>query len=444
MANPTVNPASCTDRRRTGAAFIATLLCALCCVAAPLRAQTVAMEAVVAVVDDDIVLASEYQYRLKQVTENLERQKVQQMPPQEVLARQVLDRLILERIQLQMAERAGVQISDAQLNEAIGTMAAQNGLTLEQFKTSLESQGESYTALRNQVRQEMTLQRVQQGNVRSRIQVTEQEVTDFLASEEGQKRTSAVYHIAHLLLPLPEGATLDDERKAKEYVERLRAGLLEGDTFERFIRNPDKSQYPFTGGDLGWRPASDLPGIFAEAVPKLEVHAVSDPVRSASGLHLVKLLEKRGGAGQIMQQTKARHILLKPSEIRTPDQTRELAAKLRERVLAGEDFGTLAKEFSEDLGSQAEGGELGWVNPGQMVPEFEKVMAQTANSEVSAPFESNFGWHILQVEDRRTQDLSDEMRRNQARNILFGQKYEDELAVWLQKIRDEAFVEIKI
>jgi peptidyl-prolyl cis-trans isomerase SurA len=167
-------------------------------------------------------------------------------------------------------------------------------------------------------------------------------------------------------------------------------------------------------------------------------------VRSASGLHLVKLLEKRGGAGQIMQQTKARHILLKPSEIRTPDQTRELAAKLRERVLAGEDFGTLAKEFSEDLGSQAEGGELGWVNPGQMVPEFETVMAQTANGEVSAPFESNFGWHILQVEDRRTQDLSDEMRRNQARNILFGQKYEDELAVWLQKIRDEAFVEIKI
>ncbi len=443
MANSTAIPALRSDHRRTGATLVAALLCALSCFAAPLRAQTVPMEAVVAVVDDDIVLASEYQSRLKQVTQNLERQKVQ-MPPQEVLARQVLDRLILERIQLQMAERAGVQISDAQLNEAIGTMAAQNGLTLEQFKTSLESQGESYAALRNQVRQEMTLQRVQQGNVRSRVQVTEQEVSDFLASEEGQKRTSAVYHIAHLLLPLPENATLDDEQKAKTYVARLREGLLEGDTFERFIRNPDKSQYPFTGGDLGWRPAADLPGIFAEAVPKLEVHAVSEPVRSPSGLHLVKLLEKRGGSGQIMQQTKARHILLKPSEIRTPDQTRELAAKLRERVLAGEDFGKLAKEFSEDLGSQSEGGELGWVNPGQMVPEFEKVMAQTANGEVSAPFESNFGWHILQVEDRRTQDLSDEMRRNQARNILFGQKYEDELAVWLQKIRDEAFVEIKI
>ena len=302
MANPTPNPASCTDRRRIGAALVATLLSVLCCIATPLRAQTVPLEAVVAVVDDDIVLASEYQARLKQVTENLQRQKVQQMPPQEVLARQVLDRLILERIQLQMAERAGVQISDSQLNEAIGTMAAQNGLTLEQFKTSLESQGESYMALRNQVRQEMTLQRVQQGNVRSRIQVTEQEVTDFLASEEGQKRTSAVYHIAHLLLPLPEGATLDDEHKAKDYIERLRAGLLEGDTFERFVRNPDKSQYAFTGGDLGWRPAADLPGIFADAVPKLEVHAVSDPVRSPSGLHLVKLLDKRGGAGQIMQR----------------------------------------------------------------------------------------------------------------------------------------------
>ncbi len=444
MANSTAISVPRTDTRRVHAA-VALALALLCLppLAAPARAQTVPMEAVVAVVDDDIVLASEYQSRIKQVTQNLARQKVE-MPPQEVLARQVLDRLILERIQLQMAERAGVQISDAQLNEAIGTMAKQNGLTLEQFKTSLETQGESYNALREQVRQEMTLQRVQQGNVRSRVQVTEQEVTDFLASEEGQKRTSAVYHIAHLLLPLSEQATVEDEKKARAYVQSLRTGLLEGDTFERFIRNPDKSQYPFTGGDLGWRPAADLPGIFADAVPKLEVHGLSEPVRSPSGLHLVKLLEKRGGSGQIMQQTKARHILLKPSEIRSPEQTHELATTLRARALAGEDFGALAKKFSQDIGSQAEGGELGWVNPGQMVPEFEQVMTQTGNGELSAPFESSFGWHILQVEDRRMQDLSEEMRRNEARNILFGQKYEDELAIWLQKIRDEAFVEIKI
>ena len=332
MANSTAISVPRTDTRRVHAA-VALALALLCLppLAAPARAQTVPMEAVVAVVDDDIVLASEYRSRTKQVTQNLARPKVE-MPPQEVLARQVLDRLILERIQLQMAERAGVQISDAQLNEAIGTMAQQNGLTLEQFKTSLETQGESYNALREQVRQEMTLQRVQQGNVRSRVQVTEQEVTDFLASEEGQKRTSAVYHIAHLLLPLSEQATVEDEKKARAYVQSLRTGLLEGDTFERFIRNPDKSQYPFTGGDLGWRPAADLPGIFADAVPKLEVHGLSEPVRSPSGLHLVKLLEKRGGSGQIMQQTKARHILLKPSEIRSPEQTHELATTLRARA----------------------------------------------------------------------------------------------------------------
>lgn len=444
MANSTAITAPRADSaRRLVAAAAVALLAGLAAWAPALRAQTVAMERIVAIVDDDIVLASEYQDRLKQITENLQRQKVE-MPPQEIIARQVLDRLIVERIQLQMGDRAGVKIGDAQLNEAIGGMARQNGLTLEQFRESLESQGESYAALREQVRAEMVIQRVQQGNVRSRVQVTEQEVDDYLSSEEGQKRTAAVYHIAHLLLPLGKEATLADEQAARAYVESLRAGLLEGDTFERFTRKPDTSRYPLTGGDLGWRIASDLPAVFASEVPGLGVGGVSSPVRSPSGLHLVKLIEKRGGSGEVTQQTRVRHILLKPSEIRSPEQTRELATSLRARIAAGEDFATLAKEFSEDIGSQQEGGDLGWVAAGQMVPEFQQVMEQTASGELSAPFESGFGWHVLQVEDRRTQDLSEEMRRNQARNILFGQKYEDELAIWLQKIRDEAFVEIKI
>lgn len=445
MRNSIVTTASPTEARHLHAvaAIALAALCALAAFAAPARAQTVPLEAVVAVVDDDIVLATEYQDRLRQVTENIKRQNVE-APPQEVLARQVLDRLILERIQLQMGERAGVKISDAQLNEQIGAMARQNGLTIDEFRAQLEAQGESYTRLREQMRQEMLIQRVQQGNVRSRVQVTDQEVDDYLASEEGQKRTAAVFHIAHLLLPLPKEATLAQEQEARAYIEQLRGRLVSGTEFERFIRSPDKSRYPFTGGDLGWRLAGDLPGIFAEEVPKLEVGQLSEPVRSASGLHLVKLLEKRGGSGQLMNQTKVRHILVKPSEIRTDEQARELTAKLRERIVAGEDFAKLARENSEDIGSQQEGGDLDWVNPGQMVPEFEQVMNETGNGETSQPFRSGYGWHVLQVEDRRTEDLSDEMRRNQARNILFGQKYEDELQIWLQKIRDEAFVEIKI
>jgi peptidyl-prolyl cis-trans isomerase SurA len=317
-------------------------------------------------------------------------------------------------------------------------------MQLEEFRASLEKTGESYAAMREQVRREMIIQRVQQGNVRSRVQVTEQEVDDFLASEEGQKRTSAVYHISHLLLPLPGEASLADEQAARADIEALRARLAAGDAFEQFIRSPDRSKYAFTGGDLGWRLATDLPGIFAEAVPALETGAISAPVRSASGLHLVKLLAKRGGSGQITQQTEARHILVKTSEIRNDEQARALLVQLRERVAGGTDFATLAREFSEDIGSAQEGGSLGWVSPGQMVPEFEQVMNQTAAGEVSAPFQSSFGWHILQVQDRREQDMSEELRRNQARNILYGQKFEDELGIWLQKIRDEAFVEIKI
>jgi peptidyl-prolyl cis-trans isomerase SurA len=406
-------------------------------------AQTVPLDRVVAIVDDDIVLASEYQSRLAQVMENLKRQKGE-LPPEEVVARQVLDRLIVERIQLQMGERAGVRISDAQLNEAINNMAQQSGMSLDQFRASIESKGQSYAAMREQVRQEMTLTRVQQGNVRSRVQVTEQEVDDFLKSEEGQKRTAAAYHIAHLLLPLSAEATLADEQQAKAYLSSIRGSLVAEGAFERFVRSPDRSRYAFTGGDLGWRLEGDLPGIFSEAVPALDTGGVSEPVRSPSGLHLVKLLAKRGGSGEETQQTLTRHILVKPSEIRSDEQARALVTKLRERVAAGEDFAALAREYSEDIGSQLEGGSLGWVSGGQMVQEFQRVMDQTGAGEVSAPFHSDFGWHILKVEERRMQDLSAEMRRNSARNILYGQKYEDELEIWLQKIRDEAFVEIKI
>jgi peptidyl-prolyl cis-trans isomerase SurA len=323
----------------------------LCCwgLAGGALAQTRQLEGVVAIVDDDIILASEYQDRMRQVTENLARQKIE-MPPQEVLARQVLDRLILERIQLRMGDRAGVRISDEQLNEALTNMARQNGASLKQFRAQIEADGGSYAAVREQVRQEMILSRVQQGNVRNRVQVTEQEVDDYLASEEGQKRTAAVYHIGHLLLPLATDATMEQERAAMAYMEGLRSRLASGTAFERFMRAPDKTPYAFTGGDLGWRLAGDLPSVFLETVPALETGAISAPVRSASGLHLVKLFEKRGGSGQMTQQTRVRHILIKPSEVRSDAQAQQLATQLRARVLAGEDFATLAREFSEDIG----------------------------------------------------------------------------------------------
>lgn len=425
--------------------LLATAVALLCWfgMSAGALAQVQPLDRVVAIVNDDIILASEYQARLHQVLENIARQNIEQ-PPRDVVARQVLDRLVLEHIQLRMGQRAGVRISDEQLNEAISNMAHQNGMSLEQFRARMEAEGDSYAAVREQVRQEMILSRVQQGNVRSRVQVTEREVDDFLASEEGQKRTAAVYHIGHLLLPLSKDASLEDEHGAIAYMEGLRERLADGDAFERFMHAPDKSRYALTGGDLGWRLASDLPNVFSDTVPALGVGAISEPVRSPSGVHLVKLFEKRGGSEQVTQQTHVRHILVKPSEIRTDEQTRELAQSLHDRLVAGEDFGKLARKYSEDIGSALEGGDLGWTNPGQMVPEFEQVMNQTGAGEISAPFHTQFGWHVLQVEERRSEDLSDEMRRNQARNILYGQKYDEELNNWLQKIRDEAFVEIKI
>jgi len=412
-------------------------------ISGPLLAQPVLLERIVAIVDDDVILSSEFESRIIQVKNNLERQNVE-MPSDEVLTREILDRLILERIQLQMAERAGVRISDAELNSTLTNMARQNGLTLEQFRSSLESEGESYEIVREQIRQDLILRRVQQGNVRSRIQVTEQEVDDYLSSEEGQKKTGAVFRIAHLLLPIPGDAGLDVENAAMKYIEGLRERIAEGDAFERYISAPEQRPYPLTGGDLGWRRETELPGVFVGVVPDLAEGEVSAPVRSPSGLHLVKLVTKRGGSGQLQQQTSVRHILVKPSEIRTNEQARSMAESLRDRVKNGDDFAELAREFSEDIGSAREGGELGWTTAGQIVPEFEEVMNQTGSGEVSSVFQTQFGWHFLEVIERREQDISEEMQRNQARNILYGQKYDEELENWFVKIRDEAFVEIKL
>ena len=435
-----------TDFIHAVARIRASAAIALLCVIAPMQAQAQlqVLDRIVAIVDEDVILVSEFQGRVMQVKQNLESRGMQ-MPPEDVLAREVLDRLVLERIQLQMGERVGVRISDEELNQSLNRMAASNGMTLEQFALNVEQQGESYQQIREQIRQEMVLTRVQQGNVRSRVQVTEQEVDDYLASEEGQKRTGALYRISHLLLPIRSDADLDAESEAMAYINQLRNQLSEGTRFEQFLTAPDKSRYALTGGDLGWRVQDDLPDVFSTVVPTLSVGEISEPVRSPSGLHLVKLADQRGGGNQIEAQTRVRHVLIKPSEIRTSEQAHDLAESLRQRILKGTaDFGEIAREFSEDIGSAREGGDLGWVTKGQMVPQFESVMTTTGANEVSSVFETQFGWHFLEVVERRDLDVSEETKRNQARGILYQQKYEEELENWLQKIRDEAFVEIKL
>jgi peptidyl-prolyl cis-trans isomerase SurA len=398
------------------------------------------LDSIVAIVEDDVIMSSELRDRMELLISNL-KAKDREVPPQDILVRQTLDRLILESIQLQMGRRAGVRISDSQLNDALTRFAAQSRMSLDQFRMQLERDGRSYPAMREEVRRELILQRVQGGNVNQRIQISEQEVENYLESPEGQTMVAEEYHLVHALLPVSESASAAQKAVAKAHVDALYARITAGEPFADVISTSD-GEFTFTGGDLGWRTVDDLPNLFVDIAPGMEVNQTAAPILSASGYHLIFLAEKRGGA-MVIQQTHVRHILLKTSAIRSDDETRQLALELRQRILDGADFEELAREYSEDIGTAQEGGDLGWTNPGQMVPAFENAMDSVAVDDISQPVQSEFGWHILEVLERREEDVSKTVVQNRAGEILHQRKYEEELDAWLRKIRDEAFVDIK-
>lgn len=407
---------------------------------ATVNANTEITDQVVAIVDDDVIMASELRERVATVTANLKARNIP-MPAEDELVRETLDRLILESIQLQKATRAGVRITDEQLNTALQRIAAQNRMTLEQFRAAVGQQGQSYDDIREQVRRDMLIQRVQAGHVNQRIQISDAEVGNFMATQEGQALTQPEFHVLHALLPLASNASESDIAAAKTQVDAVLQRIRGGETFQKAVSSSNQP-FTFTGGDLGWRRLQDLPSLFTSIVPKLKVGETADPVRSDSGFHLV-YLEAERGEDRIVSQTKARHILVKPSEILSEEQARELLVSLKARALAGEDFGKLAKEYSEDIGSAQEGGELGWTVPGQLVPEFEAAMAKTPIDGISDPVRTQFGWHIVKVEGRRDEDMTDQATRAKATDYVHNRKYQEELDAWLRQIRDEAFVDIK-
>ncbi|MEE8056733.1 MAG: peptidylprolyl isomerase [Pseudomonadales bacterium] len=409
-------------------------------VSAPLNlASTEPLDQIIAIVDDDVVLTSELQERVQQILINIDKTG-KEAPPKAEVQQKVLDQLILENIQRQLANRAGVRVSDAQLNDAMQRIAQQNHMTLVQFKEALEQDGLSYTSTREQIRQDILLQRVQQGNVNRRLQITDQEITNFLASEEGQSITAPEYRMLHTLISVPSGAKPAVKAKAGKHANALYQRINQGESYEHVI-NTDKV-YQLSSTDLGWRKAINLPTLIANLVSTLNKGETAKPIQSPSGFHLVKMLDHRGEA-EVILQTKARHILLKASAIRDEAATEAEIKSLRQRILDGEDFIELAREHSEDIGSALEGGALGWTNPDQLVAAFQDVMDNTNIDAISPAFRSQYGWHILQVQDRRQKDVTDDIRRSMARSFIHQRKYDDELQTWLQKIRDEAYVDFK-
>jgi len=403
----------------------------------PAQAAVEILDKVIAVVDDDVVMESELQERLALVKGNIAASG-QASPPEDILVRETLDRLILENIQLQMGQRYGVRIDEQQINGAVTRLASQNGLTPEQFINQLESSNISYAEFRDNMTREMIIQRVQAGNVNQRIDISDAEIEAFLRTPEGAELIQPAYRLLHARLDVLNTENMDN---VKSHVKGLAARIDMGEDFNAVIASSEEP-YAFTGGDLGLRRQAELPSLFTDIVVNMREGGYAGPIENGNSFHFIYLLEKRGGT-QIIPQTRARHILIKPSEILTSEEARALAKNLKNRILSGEDFEEVAREYSEDIGSAQEGGELGWASPGQMVPVFENAMAQAEINEVTEPFESPYGWHILQVLERRQQDVTELVNRNRAEDFLHNRKYQEELDAWLRQIRDEAFVDIK-
>ena len=407
------------------------------------QAEVQPLNRVVAIVDNDVIMQSQLDLRLREVQQTIAKRGAA-LPPEHVLGQQVLERLIIENIQLQIGERSGIRITDEELNQAIGTIAQRNGMTPEQFRAALAKDGLSYDDARDQVRREMVISRVRQRRVAERIQVTDQEVQNFLASDMGKVQLSQEFRLANILIPVPESSSPETIQAAERQTRELYEQLQQGADFAQLAIARSASETALEGGEMGWRKAAQLPPPFDGMIGALSVGQVTEPVRTPGGFIMLKLLEKRGGETQVRDEVNVRHILIKPSEIRSEEETQRLAERLYERIKAGEDFAELAKSFSEDPGSALNGGTLSWIDPNTLVPEFRTVMANTPSGELSKPFKSPYGWHVLEVMGRRATDSSAQVREQQAQNVLRNRKYEEELQAWLRQIRDEAYVEIKL
>jgi len=405
------------------------------------RAET-PIDHIVAVVDEDVVMQSELESQMRRVMAQM-RQQGAAAPPRSVFEKQVLERLILQKIQLQMAERSGIKVDDESLNQAINRIAAENGLTLRQFRRILEEDGYPFGQFREDIRDEIVITRLRQREVENRIVVTDREIDNQLANLQQEGGTEQEYHLQHILVSVGSGDDADHEA-ARAEAEQVRRLLLDGADFEDVARAHSDGQQAGEGGDLGWRKASQLPTIFTSAVVGMRPGDISGLIESPSGFHVIQLAGVRSAEQHMVDQTRAQHILIKPNELISPRDARIRLEQLKLRIEGGESFENMARSHSDDRGSAVSGGDLGWVSAGDLVPEFEQVMSTLAPGQVSEPFETRFGWHIVRVLERRRYDDTEEVRRARAREIIRQRKIEEEYEAWLRKLRDEAYVEYRL
>ncbi|MGD8618108.1 MAG: peptidylprolyl isomerase, partial [Gammaproteobacteria bacterium] len=338
----------------------------------------------------------------------------------------------------------GITVDDGTLNEEARQLAAKSGLTLTEFREVLESQGFSYANFREKLRKELIIQQLRRQMVGSRITVNDQEIDNMLATLKASGQGDVEYHLAHILVAIPEGADEKKAAAAEQHAEDILTRLRNGASFTDTAIAESDSQNALEGGDIGWRNLGQMPSLFLEPLKTMQVGDISDLIRSPGGYHIIKLLEKRGDERHIVTQTRARHILLKPDEVNSDESVRQRIEQLRIRIENGEDFAALARAHSQDPLSAARGGDLGWLSQGDTVPEFEDVMNRLEPGELSKPFKTQFGWHLLQVMERRNHDSTEEYERSRVRQLIRSRKYDEELFLWLRRLRDESYVDYRI
>jgi peptidyl-prolyl cis-trans isomerase SurA len=402
------------------------------------------LDRVAATVNEGVVLSSEVEEQMALMSERLRAQRIE-MPPQNVLRQQVLERLVLTELQMQRASRAGIKVSDETLNNTLRDVAEQNRIPLAQLPDALASQGIDYASYREGLRKELAMQLLRQRDVIARINVSPRELDQFIERQKKMPSESNEYNISHILIAVPQAATPDQLEEAERKAREVHQKATSGDDFSRLAVAYSNAQTALEGGSLGWRKGPELPTFLAEVIAGLKTGEVTQPIRTPSGFHLVKLNEMRGNTQTIVNQAHARHILIKPNELQDDATVQQKLVTIRDRILnKGEDFAAVASVVSEDPGSAADGGDLGWFGQGQYVPELEKQVAQLQPEEISMPFRTQFGWHIVQLLGRRQFDNTNDEMRQKAFQALRESKADEETELWLRRLRDEAYVEYKL
>jgi peptidyl-prolyl cis-trans isomerase SurA len=402
------------------------------------------LDRVAATVNEGVVLMSELDEQMLIVVDRLRSQKLD-LPPQNVLRQQILDRLVLQELQMQRANRAGIKVSDETLNSALNDVAESNKIRLADLPNALASQGIDYASYRDNIRKELALQILRQRDVIARINVSPREIDQFLERQKKMPSEGNEYNVSHILIAVPQTATPEQAEEAGKKADEVYQKATSGEDFGRLAVAYSNSQTALEGGSLGWRKGTELPTFLGEAIAGMKAGDITKPMRTPSGYHIIKLNDVRGNAQVIQNQVHARHILIKTNELQDDATVQQKLATIRDRIVnKGETFAAVASVVSEDPGSAADGGDLGWAGPGTYVPEFEKQLAQLQPDEISQPFRTQFGWHIIQLLGRRQFDVTDDQRRQRAFAALRESKADEETELWLRRLRDEAYVEYKL